>query len=75
MIPTGDSRITGRKPCHSATFSTTYLTWNDLESNSSVPREGPQTNRLNHGTAWFEAESNLKKALKFSCYLAGSYCV
>jgi hypothetical protein len=61
MIPTGENRITGRKPCHIATVSTTHLTWTDLESNSSVPSEGPQTNRLSHGTARFKAEFNPKK--------------
>jgi hypothetical protein len=43
------------------------LTWNRTQAS---PREGPQTKRLSYGTDWFEAETNLKKALKFSCYLA-----
>lgn len=63
------------KTLSSATLSTTYLTWTDLESNSSVPGEGPQTNRLSHGTAQFKAAFNLKKAPIFSRYLAGSCCI
>lgn len=72
MIPTGENRITGRTPCPSATLSTTQITWTDLKSNSSVPSDGPQTNRLSRGTAQFKAEFNLEKALIFICYLACS---
>jgi hypothetical protein len=42
---------TRRKPCPSATLSTTNLTWTDPGSNPGLCGERPATNRLSHGTA------------------------
>jgi hypothetical protein len=51
MILIGKGRITRRKACPSATFSTTNLTWTDLGANPGLHGGRPATNRLSHGTA------------------------
>jgi hypothetical protein len=43
--------ITRRKPCPSATLSTTNPTWTDPGSNPGFHSGRPATNRLSHGTA------------------------
>ena len=43
---------TRRKPCPSATLSTTNLTWTDPGSNPGLRCEMPATDRLSHGTAF-----------------------
>jgi hypothetical protein len=43
---------TRRKPCPSATLSTTNSTWTDPGSNPGLRSERPATNRLSHGTAY-----------------------
>jgi len=43
MALTGESRRAGRKPCRSATSSTTNLTWTDLGSNPGFNGDRPVT--------------------------------
>jgi hypothetical protein len=52
MVLTGEDPSTGRKICHSATASTTNLTWTDLGSNTGLRSEKPASRRLSHGTAF-----------------------
>jgi hypothetical protein len=44
----GESHISRRKTCPTATLSTTNLTWNALGSNLVLREESPATNRLSH---------------------------
>jgi hypothetical protein len=52
MKLTGENRSTRRKPCPSATLSTTNPTRTDPGSNPGLRRDRPATSRLKHGTAW-----------------------
>ena len=47
----GENRSTGRKPCPSATLSTTNTTRTDPRSNPGLRGERPATNRLSRSTA------------------------
>jgi hypothetical protein len=51
MKLTGENRSTWRKPCPSATLSTTNPTWTEPGSNPGLRDRRPATNRLSHGTA------------------------
>jgi hypothetical protein len=51
MKLTGENRQLGEKPVHSATLSTTNLTWTDPGSNPRLRGKRPATNSLSHGTA------------------------
>jgi hypothetical protein len=51
MILTGENRRTRRKPCPSATLSTTNSTWIDPDANPRLRGDRPATNHLSHGTA------------------------
>jgi hypothetical protein len=51
MMLTGETRNTRRKPCPSATLSTTNLTCTDLGLNLSLRSESLVNIRLCHGTA------------------------
>jgi hypothetical protein len=48
MILTAGKRGTRRETCHSATLSTTDLTWSDLGSNTGLHGERLMTKRLSH---------------------------
>jgi hypothetical protein len=50
MILTGELRSTGKETCHSDSLSITNLTWADLGSKTRLRSEGPETDRLSHGT-------------------------
>jgi hypothetical protein len=50
-----EDRLTGCKICHSATLSTTNVTWTDLGSNPVLRSERPATDRLSHGVALLRA--------------------
>jgi hypothetical protein len=52
---------TRRKPCPSATLSTTNPTWTDPGSNPGVRGERPAINRLSHGTAQFRVLTTVKQ--------------
>ena len=47
----GEILRTRKKPCPSATSSTTNLTCSDLKSKQGLSSERPGTNHLSHGTA------------------------
>jgi hypothetical protein len=51
MILTGENRRTRRKPCPSATLSTTNPTWIDPGANPGLRVERLATNRLSYGSA------------------------
>jgi len=48
---TGENQNPWRETCLSATLSTTYPTWNGLESKTGLHSERPATNCLSHGIA------------------------
>jgi hypothetical protein len=54
MILTGENRRTQRKPCSSATLSTTNPTWIDPGANPELRGERPATNDLSDDTALLE---------------------
>ena len=66
MILTGETRSTGWKTCHSATFPTTNLTWNDQGSNRELSQ-------------WYTSELNacavveLEARVWLTYYLNGSF--
>ena len=50
MILTGGKRSAGTETCHSATLSTTNLTWTDLESNTRLRGDRPVTDSYHRVT-------------------------
>jgi hypothetical protein len=51
MMLTGEKRRTDRKSCHSATLSSTDLTFTDLGSNPGLCSERPSNDRLSYSVA------------------------
>ena len=69
-----ESQGIGRKPCSSATLSTTNLTWTDLGSKPVLHAEGPVTHRPTHGTAFLKAHcehrlSGLRSPTNCNCMM------
>jgi hypothetical protein len=69
MKLTGENRSTRRKPCPSATLSTTNPTWTDPGSSTGLRGESPATNCLSHGTANFRIIMNSVKITVLTVYL------
>jgi len=51
MISTGESSISRRKTCRSATLSKINPTWTEMDANPVLRSKRPATNLLSHGTA------------------------
>jgi hypothetical protein len=54
MILTGQNRKTRSQTSLSATLSSTYPIWTDMDTNPALRGETPATNRLSHGTATYK---------------------
>jgi hypothetical protein len=65
MIMEGKTRSNRGENCPSATFSTSKLTWTDLELTLHLRGYREVTNRLNHDTAlgWVVADEQRNKSI------------